>query len=114
MTWIKHKINDLKYVINKWRIKRKHTKPIPQELWNLDFTFAEIISNYIAHFIKSKHGYPAKLSSNEEWDEILLKIQKGFENYATSDLNIDEGTKEYEEFQEAFKLLNKYFMCLWD
>lgn len=114
MTWIRHKINDFKYIINKWRINRKHTKPIPQELWNLDFTFAEIISNYIKQFRQIRHGYPIQLSSDEEWDKILLKIQKGFENYATSYLNIDEDTKEYDEFQEVFKLFNKYFMCLWD
>ena len=51
-----------------------------EDLWNLDYFLAGVISKSMRELIKQKHGYPAEMTE-EEYDRRLTKIAEGFEGY---------------------------------
>ncbi len=51
-----------------------------EDLWNLDYFLAGVISKSIRELIKQKHGYPAEMTG-KEYDRKLTKIAEGFERY---------------------------------
>lgn len=81
------------------------------ELWNLDSTIANFVYPRLVRFKEIKVGYPGCFSSNEEWDNVLSKIIKGFE------LMCDDNVKKEDEdiiINEALCLFSKHFGDLWD
>lgn len=66
---------------------KKHNQYInPKDCWNLDVTIADFIIPRLKKFKKDTNGYPATLSSFEEWQNILDKIITAFEYVAETDL----------------------------
>lgn len=73
------------------------------DMWNLDFTIAELIASRLKMFRKRNECHPSSMTF-EEWNGILDKMIYGFENY-------DEAS---DESKEAFELLSKHYMHLWE
>lgn len=103
----------------KWFYQRGRRGYSDCDVWGFDDYLAEVISNGCKQLAKQKHGYPVSLSSQEEWNEIIIKIADGFEEYRKI-MGHEDGYEKIpqEEFDkkldELFLLLRKYFVNLWD
>ena len=103
---------------------------VPSEIWNLDATLILTLYTYITHFKEERFGYPSYLSSDEEWDSILGKMQEGFKRYILyfmvgrgeeyeelSKLERHQCCKREEEIYKAVKdsldLIKEHFFDLW-
>lgn len=93
--------------------------------YNLDAHLANVIIAGLERTIANRSGHPAELT-DEEWDVILHKIVYGFDRYIKFELECFEGDEtdplsladawlaEKPAFDEAFTLLHKWFINLWD
>lgn len=77
------------------------------ELWSLDYNIARFIVPRLKAFKEETCGFPASLSE-KEWDEILDKMIKAFE-----DIINDKNDEKIKEIDEGLNLFNKYFLDLW-
>ena len=85
-----------------------------EDLWNLDYTFAEYIYKGLKAFRKKNGSHPMGLTS-ELWDEILDTMVEGFRQYTLDDLELSkkENKERIKKFNKGMKLFNKYFHDLW-
>lgn len=81
------------------------------ELWNLDITIAEFIAPRLKAFRSYQIGHPPDLTE-EEWETILLEMQKGFDMVIADEANYDEET--IKQVKKSLELLTKYYHFLWD
>ena len=85
---------------------------------NLNDHIARQIVNGIQYMLDDLMGHPAELNDEQQWIDILTKIQKGFKewivdggHYKCDEIDYKEKEKE---FNEAMKLFSKYYMYLWN
>lgn len=83
-----------------------------EELYSLDLTISQFILPRLIAFKSKTAGYPACLSSEEEWNEILDKMIIAFEKHIQS-VNATISTEEELQFKEGFELFHKYYPDLW-
>ena len=84
----------------------------PMDTWSFDIYLAVIISDGIKYLRKNTRAHPVNLSE-EEWEEILEKIEIGFKIYVSS-LDCSFTPREEERIKESLELFIKYFSALWD
>jgi len=82
------------------------------ETWSLRDTIANFILPRLKVFRESTCCYPGNLQNSEEWDAILLKIERTFV------LVVDDRTylwtkKDIKDYNKGMKLFTEYFMDLW-
>ena len=87
--------------------------------WSLDYRIAELIIYGTKTLRERAIGNPANLSSMEEWHEILLAIQQGFEESiklkdSEYEFGSDKEKVAQEKFEKGFDLFREYFYDLWD
>jgi len=81
------------------------------ELWSLDITISKFILPRLIAFKKEHSGYPAKLNSGKEWNNVLDAMIKAFEWHA-NDSHLDAVIPSY--VTQGMNLFTKYFTNLWD
>lgn len=92
--------------------------------WGLYCEISEIVPKVTKWMRKNGHGCPNELFDKNnkkdecwKWNEILLKIEKGFEALKKMD-ECPWNRKEYKKlekiYNEGTKLFLKYFRSLWD
>lgn len=74
-----------------------------RDLWNLDYTITEFITPRLKMFRERNRCFPSYMTL-EEWNAILDKMIYGFENYED----------DSEASKQAFELLAKYYVHLWE
>ena len=88
-----------------------------EDVWSFDTYLAEAIVYGIRELRRVQHGYPAEMSSYEEWDAILAEMEEGFELIADWDWPYDPDEVLVEanraKCQRALDLLHQYFHHLW-
>jgi hypothetical protein len=77
------------------------------ELWNLNTTIAQFILPRLKRFREINKSYPKTLSE-EEWNEILDKMIKFFEEYLDENNYLEDNLEK-----EGIELFAKYFLDLW-
>ena len=102
----------------KWFCQRGWRGYSDFDVWSFDYYLADVISKGCKQLAKETHGYPCE-SSPEEWDIILKKISKEFEEYIKiSDLEEGYNNLSREEYEKKldvmFDLLKKNFGSLGD
>lgn len=85
------------------------------DVWNSYIYLSELISDITKDLANETHGYPPELEGIEDWRLVLGMISSGF----TKVIEVDErdgcATEEEQgQIDEAFELLRKYFVYLWD
>ena len=75
-----------------------------RDMWSLDHHLAKIIVKRLKYFRKTlKYGYPSELNSIEEWNQIVDKMIKAFDNIINEwgyEI-IEEDDKYYRETEEG-------------
>ncbi len=85
-----------------------------RDVWNTYVYLSEIISGMSGDLANETHGYPPELSA-EEWDTVLRTIQKGFARVGEIEDSAEDLTDDdMQHLNEAFDLLKKYFIYMWD
>jgi hypothetical protein len=85
------------------------------DMWNAHIYLSELISNITRDLANESHGHPPELESIEEWKIVLGMISSGFAKVIEIDERGNCATKEEQrQIDEAFELLQKYFIYLWD
>ena len=77
------------------------------ELWNLNATIAQFILPRLKRFREINKSYP-KAISEKEWNEILDKMIKFFEEYLDENNYLEDNLEK-----EGIELFAKYFLDLW-
>ena len=80
------------------------------DFWSFDTYISAVLANYAEYAREHNHGYPIGITE-QEWDEILEKIQIGFANNAEH--SFDDKFKP-ELLEEALTLFAKWFQNFWD
>jgi len=85
------------------------------DTWNAFVYLSGLISNITKDLADETHGYPPELESIEEWKIVLGMISSGFAKVIEVDERGNCATEEEQaQIAEAFKMLEKYFVYLWD
>lgn len=92
---------------------------IHSDSWNLNSSVAELIIYGVKNIRDRGIGYPCVFSGIEEWHEILLTIQQGFEEYLNIhnvkyEWNSEDEKVAQEKVEKGLELFKKYFLDLWD
>ena len=98
-------------------------KPEPMWCWEFGSTLAETAVPALDHWIENGVSYTYGMTP-EEWKDILKKIRNAFAEARDilsgcfDDLQNEEREKKLDEAeyrrQEAFSLLAKYYLSMWD
>lgn len=114
-----YKLKDIHIKI-KYTLQRVFRGYSDNEVWDLYAHAMEYIHPRFKAFVEmDRHGYPVDMTQ-KEWEEILNKIDKGFDLYmkdARCELKWDDSEEldnYYQQIQEAFELFGKYFTNFWD
>jgi len=97
-------------------------------LWNLNYTLAKLTVDGVRALRKWKHGYPAEFCDPEEsggfegaigggweaWDDVLRRIEEGFQAWIDEDGHFFETPEQEKKFKDAMELYAKWFGALWD
>ena len=85
---------------------------------NLYAYLAKQIVNGMQYMLDNQIGYPCKFKSEEEWLDVIKKIQKGFKEWILDEQYCQYDDIEYKanekKFKETLKLFSKYYMYLWN
>lgn len=86
------------------------------DVWNLDGFLAQTIADTIAHLRDHGHGYPGNVSGEEEWNDILTRIEVPLRSWAEHhyDMDLDEEDRWMSRCNEALELFREHFFSLWD
>lgn len=116
MRKLRRKIKDMRRKVQ-WSYQRVTRGYSDLDSWNLNSFVAGVVAGVVKQMRENGFGYPADLTE-DEWQDILLKIEDGFR--AATDLyemNYD-GRKEADAleatFREGMDLFSKWFHSLWD
>lgn len=86
------------------------------DTWNLDSYLTQVISGSVDYLRQHTQGHPSGMTK-DEWDTILSKIATGITAWESID-DLDFRTDAYAEyraqFEEAIRLLGKFYPHLWD
>lgn len=83
-----------------------------QDAWGLDYFLATTTVRGIQKLRAWKHGHPMELTP-EEWDDILARIQDGFQVWLDADGTFMDAA-DRRRFDEGIELYGKWFSALWD
>lgn len=76
------------------------------ETWNLDSTLIMVLYSYLMYFRDVTICHPVRYTE-QEWDNILNEMIKGFEDYIKWDYNIDKQKDTCDEyFTEQEEVMN--------
>ncbi len=93
------------------------------EVWGLNMAVLDFVYPRIKAFKEENtHGYPCKLETYEEWQEIVDKIVNAFELWHEDEYGTQERDEEYyknyekrwEEITEGLELFGRWLPSLWD
>ena len=87
------------------------------DTWNLYVYLAEIISKTTRDLANETHGYPPEFENSEDWVVVLRMISAGFGKVVEIEERFDYSSPTEEEqaqIDEAFDLMKRYFMYMWD
>lgn len=106
------------------RVVRGHDDTM---LWNLNYSVAKLTVEGVRNLRKWKHGYPIEFCEPDEvwfegaigggwerWDDILRRIEEGFQAWLDSDGSFFDAPEEEAKFKDAMELYGKWFGALWD
>lgn len=91
-------------------------------LWSLDYSLAKLTVVGVQAMRKWKNGYPSEFAEPEHggngggweaWDDILRRIEEGFQVWLDEDGWFDKPDQEA-KFKEAMELYAHWFNALWD
>lgn len=116
---LRHPIYKLKNLLRKakWAYQRVTRGYSDCDQWNLCEFLSRVIAPAVKQIRENNIGYPASLTE-EEWEQILAKIEAGFR--AATDLyemnydGRDEADALEATFREGMDLFSKWFHSLWD
>lgn len=90
-------------------------------LWSLNYELAKLTVAGCRYMREEGHGYPAEFSEeigdgggSEKWQDILLRIEEGFQAWIDEDGYFFDKPQEEAKFKEAMDLYAKWFGALWD
>ena len=91
------------------------------QLWSLNFALAKLTVAGCHAMREWGHGYPAEFSEEygngrgwEGWEEILRKIEEGFQAWLDEAGHFYEKSEQEAKFKEAMELYAEWFSGLWD
>lgn len=111
------------------------------DMWSLDYTLCKFMAPRLRALAKITHGYPSEMLYGEDtsfealmafdalpeeerkrrqdeaftkWQAILGKMARAMELWVETDMFIEPGTPEEQEWEEGFELFHKYLFGLWD
>lgn len=92
------------------------------QFWSLDCTIATLIVEGTKRFRESGNGYPAFFSKEfgykgdgwAEWENILSRIQEGFQAYLDEGGLFHDKPEQEAKFKDAMTLYGEWFGALWD
>jgi hypothetical protein len=85
-----------------------------RDVWNLYVYLSKVIGGSTRDLANDLHGYPPDVEE-EEWPVILKKISSAFSRVADAEEKGEYLTiKERANLDEAFDLMKKHFLYLWD
>jgi hypothetical protein len=93
------------------------------DVWGMDIYLAEVIIGMLDELIKSHCGRPMIVKTYKEWVGILKKMKYGFkEYYKWENMEVlppynkymEKLKKSRAELKQSFRLMEKYFINLWD
>jgi len=99
---------DKRYKIYKKQLKTNGFSDT--ETWNFDYVIASFILPRLKRFREINNGFPEKLGE-KGWNVVLDKMIRGFELHILDKINMTD--LEYENIEEAWKLLAEYHRDLW-
>lgn len=93
-----------------------------EQLWGLNFTVAKLTVLACCMMRENAHSYPTEFSEEpvgdgrgwEAWEEILLKIEAGFQAWLDEDGYVERNPEQEAKFKEAMELYGEWFGGLWD
>ena len=84
------------------------------ELWNLSTALIYHIYPRLCRFRRmKKHSFPVECKDENEWQEILEKIEEGMTIFILGEY-LPCSSDEREKVLEAFKLFGEYLPTMWD
>ena len=92
------------------------------DLWSLDHALAKLTVVGCRRLRESAHGYPSEFAEPpygdgrgwEAWEDILLRIENGFQAWLDHGGHFFDAPLEAEKFKEGMDLYAKWFGALWD
>lgn len=93
------------------------------DLWSLDYALAKLTVAGCRYMRKAAHGYPAEFSEDyggedaggwEAWEDILRRIEEGFQAWLDADGWFHEQPEQEAKFNDAMELYARWFSALWD
>lgn len=98
-----------------WKIQRGRRGYADSDLWSLDYYLMSWLPDAIDELAESQHSWPGvdyeDFSTPEEWAALLHSIAEGFRAGVEAQHDFKEMPPEW---NEAFRLFQKYFWALWD
>lgn len=104
----------------KWawqRVRRGYDDPA---LFGLNHALATLTVAGVRYMRETKHGYPGEFSPEfggggwEVWDDILARMEEGFQAWLDEDGWFTNNTIAEEKFHDAMDLYATWFSALWD
>ena len=80
------------------------------ETWNFDYVIASFILPRLKRFREINNGFPEKLGE-KGWNKVLDRMIMGFELQVLDKSNMSD--LDYENIEDAWKLLSEYRRDLW-
>ncbi len=103
----------------KWFIQRGKRGWADEDTWEFNLYLAKVISGGVKKLKKDTHGFPSCVSAERDWDKILDKIIKTFEDAILVNddkllyLPTDEWNEElYAKFVQQAVNTNKMWHCM--
>lgn len=85
-----------------------------EDAWSLDHYLATVTVRGVSKLREWAHGHPTELSA-EQWDEILAKIEDGFQTWIDYDGWIPaDDVEAAARFKAGMLLYQEWFGGLWD
>lgn len=90
-------------------------------LWSLNYELAKLTVAGCRYMREAGHGYPSEFSEDfgdgrgwDAWEEILRKIEDGFQAWIDEDGHFFDKPEEEAKFKEGMALYGEWFGALWD
>ena len=111
------------------------------DMWSLDYTLCKFLAPRLRALAETVHGFPTELLYGEgvdataltafdalpeaeqklrsdqafaEWKAIIGKMARAMELWVETQMYLEPGTPEEQEWKEGFELFHKYLFALWD
>lgn len=87
-----------------------------EDVWNLEYYLADVISASVMHLRHHNMAYPSDLTP-EEWNATLEKISHGFKaaaDFCDGGIPMETEPQMLSELDVAMDLFKKHFFNLWD